>query len=120
MSSLALIALAASLAIVPLPTIVVQAPTDVTMVLSLNEALSALSEKVTACVAAGHPAETCRCSYPQELAALRTKYDSLMRVRPEWKDQTLSYQYINKEGRNISGTLVLQNLRRQLETLKCA
>jgi hypothetical protein len=26
---------------------------------------------------------------------------------------------LNKEGRNISGTLVLENLRRQLEVLKC-
>jgi hypothetical protein len=42
-----------------------------------------------------------------------------MKQRPEWKDQLLSYRSINKEGRNISGTLVLQNLRRQLETLRC-
>lgn len=38
---------------------------------------------------------------------------------PDWKDQLLSYQTVDKNGRNLSGTLVMQNLRRQLETLKC-
>ena len=104
---------------VPLPTIEAKAPKDVSMVLSLNDTLSALSEKVTACVDRGRPVETCRCSYPQELAALRTKYDGVIMAHPEWKDQLISYQFVNKEGRNISGTLVLQNLRRQLEMLKC-
>jgi len=32
----------------------------------------------------------------------------------------LSYQYIDKQGRNISGTLVLQTLRRQLDALTCS
>jgi len=105
---------------VPLPTIEAKAPKDAAMVLSLNDALSGLSEKVTACVDGGRSVETCRCSYPQELATLRTKYDGVMSAHPEWKDQLISYQYVNKEGRNISGTLVLQNLRRQLETLKCS
>jgi len=103
----------------PLPTIEVREHKDVAAVDGVNDAMTALSQKVTACVAGGRPAETCRCSYPQELASLRTKYDGLMKQRPEWKDQLLSYRYINKEGRNISGTLVLENLRRQLEMLRC-
>ena len=49
-----------------------------------------------------------------------TKYDGLISRRPEWKDQLLSYQYTDKQGRNISGTLVLQNLRRQLDALTCS
>jgi len=53
------------------------------------------------------------------LTTLRTRYAALVKQHPEWKDQLLSYHYINKEGRNISGTMVLANLRRQLEMLKC-
>ena len=103
----------------PLPTIEVTATADVAAVEALNDTLSTLSQKVTACVGAGQPAEKCRCSYPGELRSLRSKYDDLIKQHPGWKDQLLSYQYVNKEGRRISGTLVLQNLRRQLETLKC-
>ncbi len=106
-------------AVVPLPTIDVKGPKDVAAVLAVNETMAALSQKVTACVSGGQPVEKCRCGYPNELAALRAKYDTLIAQRPEWKDQLLSYQYVNKDGRNISGTLVMANLRRQLETLKC-
>ena len=105
---------------VPLPTIEAKAPKDLAMVLSVNEALSQFSQKVTACVDAGRPVETCRCSYPQELKTLRTKYDDAIAARPEWKDQLVSYQYVNKEGRNISGTMVFQNLRREIDALKCS
>jgi hypothetical protein len=105
-------------AIKPLPTIEVTGK-DVAVVQGVNDTLGALSEKVTACVSAGRKAEECRCSFPQDLARLRRTYDTLIQTHPDWKDQLLSYQYFNKEGRNISGTLVLQNLRRQLETLKC-
>src|SRR5512138_1889379 len=99
----------------PLPTIEVKAPADVSAVGALNDTLGTLSQKVTACVTAGQAVEKCRCSYPKELGSLRSKYEELIRQRPAWKDQLLSYQYVNKEGRNISGTLVLENLRRQLE-----
>jgi hypothetical protein len=95
----------------PLPSIKVTAPTDVKDVAALNDTLEALSKKVTACVGGG--------GNPQELTALRKGYDSLLKQHPAWKDQLLSYQYVNPEGRNISGTLVMQNLRRQLEALKC-
>jgi hypothetical protein len=105
---------------VPLPTIEAKTPKDAAIVLSLNDTLSSLSEKVTKCVDGGRPVETCRCSYPQDLATLRSKYDGLVTAHPDWKDQLISYQLVNKEGRNIHGTLVLQNLRRQLETLKCS
>jgi len=115
-----LILLATLQAPVPLPTIEAKTPKDLAMVLSVNEALSTLSQKVTACVDAGRPVESCRCSYPKELTALRTKYDDAITARPEWKDQLVSYQYVNKEGRNISGTMVFQNLRRELDTLKCS
>jgi hypothetical protein len=103
----------------PLPSIEVTAPKDVADVEALNDALATLSEKVTACVKAGRKPEICQCSYLQDLAKLRKGYANLSQQHPDWKDQLLSYHRLNKEGRNISGTLVLQNLRRQLEMLKC-
>ena len=106
-------------AIKPLPAIEVTAPADVRAVESLNDALGTLSEKVTACFSARRTGEDCRCKYPQDLARVRKGYDTVIQQHPDWKDQLLSYQRVNKEGRNVSGTLVLQNLRRQLETLKC-
>jgi hypothetical protein len=111
--------LTAGQAVKPLPHIEVTAANDVANLRELNDALSTLSEKVTACVKAGRTPEVCQCSYPENLASLRTRYAKLIQQHPEWKDQLLSYQYVNKEGRNISGTLVLQNLARQLEVLKC-
>jgi hypothetical protein len=104
---------------VPLPTIEVKAPADVAAVQALNDSLGALSQKVTACVGTGAPVEKCRCGYPKELGTLRSKYDDVIKQHPAWKDQLVSYQYVNKEGRNISGTLVMQNLRRERESLKC-
>jgi hypothetical protein len=106
-------------AIKPLPTIEVMAPADVTAVHGLHDTLGTLGEKVTACVSAGRKIEECRCSYPQDLARVRKGYETLIEQHPDWKDQLLSYQYVNKEGRNVSGTLVLQNLRRYLEPMKC-
>jgi hypothetical protein len=103
----------------PLAGIEVTAPKDVTSVQALNDTLSALSQHVTACVKAGRNAETCQCSDPRDLTSLRKGFESLIKQHPDWKDQLLSYRYVNQEGRNISGTLVLQNLRRQLEVLKC-
>ena len=103
----------------PLPSIEVTAPKDVALVDSVNDGLRALSANVSRCVMAGGAAETCRCSFPQDLSALRRGYDTLIRQHPEWKDQLLSYRYLNKDGRNISGTLVLQNLCRQLDALPC-
>lgn len=116
---IALAVVMAAQPIKPLPAIEVTSSNDVTSVEALSAALDALSEKVTACVDGGGKAETCRCSYPRELGVLRKRYQSLIQQHADWKDQILSYQYVNKEGRNVSGTLVLQNLRRQLETLKC-
>ena len=103
----------------PLPSIEVTAPKDVTSVEALNDTLGALSQKVTACVQAGGKPETCQCSDPKDLSSLRKGYESLIKQHPDWKDQLLSYHYVNQDGRNISGTIVLQNLRRQLERLKC-
>ena len=103
----------------PLPRIEVTAPKDVRAVEALNDALDALFLKVGSCVDAGRKRETCQCSYPQELAALRKNYESLMKQHPAWKDQILSYQRVDQQGRNISGTLVMATLRRQLEALKC-
>jgi hypothetical protein len=103
----------------PLPSIAVTAPNDVAMVEGINDTLAALSEKVTACVKGGRKLEACQCAYPQDLGRLRKGYQTLIEQHPEWKDQLSSYHYVNKEGRNISGTLVLQNLRRQLDVLKC-
>jgi len=103
----------------PLPAIEVKAPADVTAVQGLHDALGTLSEKVTACFSARRTSEDCRCSYPQDLASVRKGYETLIQQHPAWRDQRLSYQYIDKGGKNISGMLVLQNLRRQLEALKC-
>ena len=75
----------------PLPTIDVADTNDRARVLAVHDTLERLSEKVTACVTAGGKTETCRCSDPADLASLRKGYD----------------------------TLVMQNLRRQRETLKC-
>lgn len=119
MLQLAMTLVALGQAIKPLPTIEVKAPADVTAVQGLHDALGTLSEKVTACFSARRTAEDCRCSYPQDLSSVRQGYETLIQQHPDWKDQLLSYQYIDKGEKNISGTLVLQNLRRQLEALKC-
>jgi hypothetical protein len=111
--------LAAGQAVKPLPSIEVTAGNDVANVRELDDALSTLSQKVTACAKAGRTPEVCQCSYPEDLARLKTSYAKLIQLHPEWKGQLLSYHYVNKEGRNVSGTLVLQNLARQLEMLKC-
>jgi hypothetical protein len=103
----------------PLPSIEVTAPKDAASVEALHDALATLSEKVTTCVKAGRKPEVCQCSYPQDLAKLRKGYADLIQQHPGWKDQLLSYHRLSNEGRNISGTLVLENLRRQLEVLKC-
>ena len=109
----------ASQAVTPPPTIEVKTPKDVALVVSVKDPMTALSQKVTACVERGGKAETCQCQDPADLAALRKAYRTLIEQRPEWKDQQLSYQYMNNEKRNISGTLVMSNLRRQLDALKC-
>ena len=111
--------LAEGQAIKPLPSIEVTSPNDIANVRELNDALSALREKVTGCVKAGRTQESCQCAYPENLAKLKTDYAKLIQQHPEWKDQLVSYHYVNKEGRNIGGTLVLQNLARQIEMLKC-
>jgi hypothetical protein len=103
----------------PSPTIDVTAPNDFARVNAVNNALSVLSDKVSACVKAGRKPTICQCSYPQELLKLRQTYASLIAQHPGWKDKLLTYRRVNKEGRSVSGTLVLQNLRRQLEILKC-
>src|SRR5690348_11508154 len=94
-------------AVKPLPHIEVTAANDVANLRELNDALSTLSQKVTACVKAGRTPEVCQCSYPENLATLKTSYAKLIQQHPEWKGQLLSYQYVSKEGRNISGSLVL-------------
>ena len=103
----------------PLPTIEVTDAKDRASVRAVTDSLQHLSEKVTACVNAGGKVETCRCSDPVDLASLRRAYDALIKEHPSWKDQLLSYQTVDKDGRNISGTLVMEGLRRQLEALKC-
>jgi hypothetical protein len=67
----------------------------------------------------GHGAATCPCRYPQDLLLLRKRYESVLAKHPDWKDQLLSYQYVNKEGRNISGVLAMATLRRLLDALTC-
>ena len=112
-------AMAVVQAVTPLPSIEVTVPKDTAAVEALNDSLSAFSEKVTACIKAGRKPETCRCSYPSNLTELRGRYADLIQQHADWKDQLLSYHRLDKEGRNISGTIVLKNLRRQLEMLKC-
>ena len=102
-----------------LPSIEVTAPKDVAAVNGLNDALSALSEKVTACVNAGGKPEKCQCSDPKDLSDLRKRFADVLRQHPEWKDQILSYRRVDKEGRNVSGSLIMGRLRLQLEALKC-
>jgi len=106
-------------AIKPLPAIEVTAPADVTAVEGLHDAVGTLAEKVTACLTAKRPGVNCGCNYPQDLAIIRKGYETLIQQHPGWKDQLLSYRSVTKEGRPVSATLVLQNLRRQLDALKC-
>lgn len=106
-------------AVQPLPTIEVTAPKDLADVLAVSDALSVLSRKVTECAAGGAAADTCPCRYPDDVARLRATYQTLVKRHPAWKQQLLSYQRPSKEGRRVSGTLVVQNIQRQLEALKC-
>jgi hypothetical protein len=103
----------------PLPAIAVSAPADVAVVEGLSDALTALSRTVTSCVDAGRKLETCQCSDPQNLARLRKDFDTALTAHADRRDRIVSYQYVGKDGRNMSGTIVFSNLRRQLETLKC-
>ena len=114
-----ILVVAAGQTIKPLPSIEVTAPNDVANVRDLNDALSTFSQKVTECAKAGRTREACQCAYPENLARLKTSYAKLIQQHPGWKDQLVSYHYFNNEGRNISGTLVLQNLARQIEMPKC-
>jgi hypothetical protein len=102
----------------PLPRIEVTDPKDVASVRGLLDTLQALSEKVTACVTSGGSPESCRCAYPKELTNLRGGYAGLLKQHPAWKDQNLSYQFL-KDGRNSSGVLAMETLKRQLDVLKC-
>src|SRR4051794_28002943 len=86
----------------PVPVIQVTAPAEIASVQSVHDALGGLSRKVAACVDGGRKLETCQCSAPQELATLQNRYDSLIRQHQAWKDQVVSYQYLDKDGRNIS------------------
>ena len=54
-----------------------------------------------------------------ELSNLRSRYDSVTKEHPAWKDQNLSYQYLDKDKRNMSGVLAMSTLRRQLDMLRC-
>ena len=95
------------------------APADVASVQTLLDSLSALSRKVTACVEGGGKLETCQCSAPRELSNLGTRYESVIKQHPAWKDQNLSYQYLDKDKRNMSGVLAMSTLRRQIDMLRC-
>jgi len=103
----------------PLPSIQLTAPADVAAVQTLLDSLHALSVKVTACVDAGGKLETCQCSAKPELSNLRSRYDSVIKEHPAWKEQNLSYQYLDKDKRNMSGVLAMSTLRRQLDMLRC-
>src|SRR4051812_18039177 len=103
----------------PVPTIEVTTAAEIAAVRSVHDALGAFSHRVGACVDAGRTSEICQCRYPQELAALRRRYDALVEQHPSWQDRVVSYQYVDEDKRNVSGTLVLSNLRRQLEVLRC-
>ena len=94
-------------------------PADVASVQTVSEALSTFGQKVTACVDGGRALESCRCSAPQELANLKLRFETVIKQHRAWKDQVVSNQYIDKQGRNMSGVLALNTLRRQLEMLRC-
>jgi len=103
----------------PLPSIQLTAPADVAAVQTLLDSLHALSVKVTACVDAGGKLETCQCRAKLELSNLRSRYDGVVKAHPAWKEQNLSYQYLDKDQRNMSGVLAMSTLRRQLDMLRC-
>jgi hypothetical protein len=110
---------AAAQTVEPVPMIQVTAPADIAAVQSVHDALGALSRKVSACVDGGRKLESCQCSAPQERSNLQNRYDTLVKQHPAWKDQVVSYQYLDKQGRNMSAVLALSSLRRQLEMLRC-
>jgi hypothetical protein len=83
---------------------------------ALNDSLDALSHKVTACVKAGGKAETCQCSYPQDLASLRKSYASLIKQHPDWKDQLLSYRYVTRKDATSAEPLFFKT---SIASLKC-
>jgi len=116
----ALLAVAVMQAAAPPPRMIeAKSPADIAAVSLINDSMAALGRKVAACVAGGQPVGKCQCNSPAELGRLRLAYENLVRQRPEWKDQVLGYQYHDKTGKNISGAVVMQNMRRQLEALKC-
>jgi hypothetical protein len=102
----------------PPPTTAVTDPKDLARVTAVSDALDALFERVGECTKAGRPTETCQCAYPQELTQLRNRHRALLTQHPAWKDQVLTYHHM-KNGRNISGSLVMPTLARQLDVLKC-
>jgi hypothetical protein len=86
---------------------------------TLNGFVTELSKRITACVDAGNPIETCRCRYPQQVINLRKSYNDFVKRHPDWRDRTLSYEYADNDGRTISGVISIPVLRRQLDGLKC-
>jgi len=102
----------------PVPTKVTDAK-DVADVQTLNGFVTALSKSITACVDAGTPIEACRCRAPKEASNLRKGYEDFVARHPSWKDRQLSYEYMNQDGRTISGVISIPTLKLQLDGLKC-
>jgi hypothetical protein len=101
----------------PPPTIEVKAPKDIAAVKAIEDAMDALGRTVEACVEKGRTREVCACTDPPHLADVRKGYADLIKLHPTWKDQLLFFGAVDKEGRKVGNTLVLEGLRRQLESI---
>jgi hypothetical protein len=62
-----LVPVAGAQVVKPLPSIEVTDPKDLANVQALNNTLSVLSQKVTACVDAGGKPEMCQCNFPKRI-----------------------------------------------------
>lgn len=101
------------------PPVKVTEAKDVDDVQALNGFVTAFSRNVTACVDAGKPIEACRCRASKEAGNLKKGYENFVTRHPLWQDRQLSYEYVNQDGRTISGVISIPTLKRQLEGLKC-
>ncbi len=89
-------------------------PADISDARELQDTLDAHSTPVIACAKSGRPLEACRCEYPQQLVGARKAFDGLLSKHPDWKDHSLSFHYVTREGRSMSSVIVLRNYQLEI------
>ena len=101
------------------PQIEVTAPKDAANVRALNEALDTLIDKVVDCPAPGPARDACVCKQQDLIGKLRAAHAQVLKDHPEWKDRQLSYKYEGKDGKPMSGVMVMPTMQRQIDRLTC-